>query len=79
MEVQDASSLPNNKEDLPNTYVVEEILERCKVTGADGRKNESYLYHIKWYGYAETTWEPYENVTNCHEKLKEFKRSLKNN
>merc|ERR1712071_88817 len=53
-------------------YFVEEILERCRIEGMDGRYNKNYLYRVKWYGYEETTWEPWNNLNNCQQKLKEF-------
>ncbi|DAZ99346.1 TPA: hypothetical protein N0F65_005197 [Lagenidium giganteum] len=44
-----------NDEDV---YEVEKILEKKK-----GRYGEPDMYHIKWVGYKETTWEPASNVT----------------
>ena len=36
--------------------------------------SESKLYEIKWRKYADTTWEPEKNLTNCKALLKEFKQ-----
>ncbi|KKA24011.1 hypothetical protein T310_1993 [Rasamsonia emersonii CBS 393.64] len=48
-------------------YKVEKILARRKVNG------QTY-YLVKWKGYdtSENTWEPIKNLTNCHEKIREF-------
>ncbi|KKA20573.1 hypothetical protein T310_5403, partial [Rasamsonia emersonii CBS 393.64] len=48
-------------------YKVEKILAKRKV-------NSQTQYLIKWKGYdtSENTWEPIKNLTNCHEKIREF-------
>jgi transposase InsO family protein len=52
-------------------YVVEEILDvRFNVES----EHEEYL--VKWIGYeGEDTWEPLSNLTNCSEKLSEFRKT----
>lgn len=50
-------------------FEVEEIIEAFRI-------NNEIFYKIKWTGYAEETWEPEENLTDCRDKIEEF---LKNN
>jgi len=41
-----------------SVYVVEDILSHRKVSG------KKYLYHVKWDGYDDTTWEPKHNLND---------------
>jgi chromobox protein 1 len=48
-------------------YIVEEIVDHRKTKGKD-------LYFVKWKDYSseENTWEPMQNLTNCHNAFKKF-------
>ena len=52
---------------LPDFYIVETILDKKRIANVT-------KYKIKWkgYGYAETTWEPEENLSNVQYLLDEF-------
>ncbi|CAG8813211.1 5391_t:CDS:2, partial [Racocetra persica] len=53
-----------------NEYEVEAIINWKKENGKD-------YYMIKWLGYDErhNTWEPIENLKNCTELLRQFRKS----
>ena len=54
----------NDEEELE--YSVERIVRRRY------DHNGKAEYQIKWTGYENLTWEPLENLTNCHELVEEF-------
>ena len=58
--MDDADSGDDN---VMGEYEVETVLgeRRARVKGNTFRDE----YHIKWKGYADTTWEPLKNVQNC--------------
>ena len=56
---------------MVNEYVVERILKEKRVKQRNGRSKTMYL--VKWEGYNEETWEPVRNLSNCREKIDEFR------
>lgn len=48
-------------------YEIEKILAQRTVKG-------KLEYRIKWvgYGYEDSSWEPFENIKHCKNKIKEF-------
>ena len=56
---------------MVNEYVVERILKEKRVKQRNGRSQTMYL--VKWEGYNEETWEPVRNLSNCREKIDEFR------
>ena len=65
------SKIPNKQQKEKNDdeeleYSVERIVRRRYV------HNGKAEYQIKWTGYENLTWEPLENLTNCHELVEEF-------
>ena len=69
-------------------YIVEKILDRrlrAGVLPAIEHQATDFEYLVSWEGYSkeENTWEPYENLSRCSEKLGEYldrikKRALNN-
>jgi hypothetical protein len=56
---------------MTNEYEVECILGEKRVKQRGGRRKT--LYHVKWVGFDDTTWEPLANLLNCRDKIDEFK------
>lgn len=56
---------PKKRKAKEQEYEVEEILDVNEV-------GEITYYHVKWVGYNETTWEPFENCKGCEKKIVEF-------
>ncbi|ODN04520.1 Chromobox protein 3 [Orchesella cincta] len=56
---------------LEDEYVVEKILDRRESKG-------QVFYLIKWQGFSDqdNTWEPYDNVSDCPELIKDFEERL---
>ena len=65
----------NEEEEEQEEWEVEKILKertkpkKDKKTGCCIKVKE---YLVKWVGFANPTWEPEENLTNCEETLKDF-------
>ena len=55
---------------------MEEEYEVEKIVSCRRRGNGLELL-IKWVGYEEKTWEPLANLTNCDQKIKDFRRTLR--
>ena len=51
-------------------YVVEKILDLKRHKQRNGRFKMLYL--VKWEGYDDLTWEPFEHLLNCKDKLDDF-------
>ncbi|GLE06481.1 hypothetical protein PINS_up015728 [Pythium insidiosum] len=51
-------------------YVVEEIRGERRIR-RKGRSTTKFL--VKWAGFDEETWEPISNLTNCRNKIEEFR------
>ena len=79
---------PSYVEDEGEYYNVEKILDRrlrAGVLPAIEHQAADFEYLVSWEGYSkeENTWEPYENLSRCSEKLGEYldrikKRALNN-
>ncbi|QRV72283.1 Transposon Tf2-1 polyprotein [Ceratobasidium sp. AG-Ba] len=48
-------------------YEVEQVQDSCRHRG-------KIQYYVKWLGYNEWTWEPYEHLTNAPELIADFHR-----
>uniref|UniRef100_A0A0P6CYP8 Testis-specific chromodomain protein Y 2 n=1 Tax=Daphnia magna TaxID=35525 RepID=A0A0P6CYP8_9CRUS len=64
-----------------NEFVVGKILDRrllYKVEDSNPQE-EDYEYLVSWEGYGEedNTWEPYEHLKHCTQKLVEYRERLK--
>ncbi|XP_057365866.2 uncharacterized protein LOC130686732 isoform X3 [Daphnia carinata] len=64
-----------------NEFVVGKILDRrllYKVEDSNPQE-EDYEYLVSWEGYGEedNTWEPYEHLKHCTQKLAEYRERLK--
>ncbi|KAJ0407953.1 hypothetical protein ATCC90586_006325 [Pythium insidiosum] len=51
-------------------YVVEEIRGERRIR-RKGRSTTKFL--VKWAGFNEETWEPISNLSNCRDKIEEFR------
>ena len=70
MSTLDESDKKFNIDDV-DVYEVQAILG--KRSGQNGAMD---MYHIKWVGYSETTWEPADNVSKIAIDEFESKRKL---
>eukprot|EP00298_Acanthocystis_sp_HF-20_P030283 c9390_g1_i1.p1 GENE.c9390_g1_i1~~c9390_g1_i1.p1 ORF type:complete len:329 (-),score=148.49 c9390_g1_i1:5-961(-) len=59
------------EEIVADEYEVERIVSQEK-------RGRHYFFLVKWKGFPETdnSWEPEENLTNCIEKIKQFKLDM---
>jgi hypothetical protein len=57
-------------ESSDEVYEVEVILDVMEIEGQT-------LYHVKWVGYDDTTWEPIDHLKGCGEMLQEFSNRRK--
>ncbi|CAL8123709.1 unnamed protein product [Orchesella dallaii] len=71
VQEQSVSSTPALPAVLEDEYVVEKILDRRESNG-------QVFYLIKWQGFSDqdNTWEPYDNVSDCPELIKDFEDRL---
>ena len=59
------------EEETEDKYKVKKILKINKVSGKP-------CYLVKWRGYdtSENTWEPIENLTGCHQLVRQFHQQM---
>ena len=62
---------PKKRKKFKDPFVVDKILGMMVDQAGDD------LYFIRWYGYDDRTWEPFQNLDNCPEKIKEFRKDMK--
>jgi transposase InsO family protein len=60
------------EEESEDEYEVEEILDRQRISGKPH-------YLVKWKGYdtSENTWEPIENLRDCHQLVQQYDHQAK--
>jgi hypothetical protein len=71
-ESDDDDDVEMEIEDELDEKHVEEEFEVIKIHSFCALRNK---FSVEWRGYEELTWEPYENLNNCEELLREFFRS----
>ena len=56
---------------MEEEYIVEYIVGEMRTKQRNGRYMTKFL--VKWHGYDKPTWEPAANMTNCREKIEEYR------
>ena len=56
---------------MEEEYIVEYIVGEKRTKQRNGRYTTKFL--VKWHGYDVPTWEPAANMTNCREKIEEYR------
>lgn len=82
LEPYRSNNIPGREEIRPEPEEIEgeDEWEVEDILGSFEQNDGTVMYHVKWKGYdlTDATNEPWENLTHCQDKLKEFHRRFPN-